>query len=375
MFIPRRVGELETTSATLPDEPLARLGALRGLALGDVVGVARLGGNREAGAVRSGRRASRPDPRGACRTGWRRAAPRPRTSRRGCRRRSRCRRSVVAAGRPQVARRGADRVDRVVGILAVVSVGVHPVRLPGRGEELHPADRPGGRDVEVGAEGGLDPVDRRPAPPRGSRTGCRRPGRSSSRKGGIANWSMRKLGTPIGAGPKSAIVRVGLAFVGTPSGARVGGSEGLRPSSEAFEPPSPLPAPPALPGRPIRRDRPVRLRRRRPRSRRLRRRRHRRRPPPPPPPPPPPCRRQGAGAGEEARGPARRHRTARSSRDRRRRSGRRRHRPWRSSRLAGSGGGGFVLEAAAVARRLLDDLAVDDRGGDGSPEDRERNGE
>ncbi len=43
-----------------------------------------------------------------------------------------------------------------------------------------------------------------------------------SRKGGIENWSIRKLGTPSGAGPKSATVRVGLAFVGTPLGLRVG---------------------------------------------------------------------------------------------------------------------------------------------------------
>ncbi len=43
-----------------------------------------------------------------------------------------------------------------------------------------------------------------------------------SRKGGIVNWSIRKLGTPIGAGPKSATVTVGLALVGTPLAERVG---------------------------------------------------------------------------------------------------------------------------------------------------------
>jgi len=32
------------------------------------------------------------------------------------------------------------------------------------------------------------------------------------------------LGTPIGAGPKSAIVSPGLALVGVPSGARMAGS-------------------------------------------------------------------------------------------------------------------------------------------------------
>ena len=36
----------------------------------------------------------------------------------------------------------------------------------------------------------------------------------SSRNGGIANWSIRKLGTPIGAGPKSAIVRRGVGLRG-----------------------------------------------------------------------------------------------------------------------------------------------------------------
>src|SRR2546423_9948738 len=65
----------------------------------------------------------------------------------------------LAARRVQVAPRRADRVDRVVWILLAVAVGVHSVRLPGRGKELHPADRSRGGDVEVGAEGGLDPVD------------------------------------------------------------------------------------------------------------------------------------------------------------------------------------------------------------------------
>src|SRR5215207_2804878 len=44
-----------------------------------------------------------------------------------------------------------------------------------------------------------------------------------SRKGGISNESMMKLGTPIGAEPNWAMVRAGLASVGVPSGLRTGG--------------------------------------------------------------------------------------------------------------------------------------------------------
>src|SRR3712207_9008950 len=43
----------------------------------------------------------------------------------------------------QVAGGGEDRVDRVVGVLAPVLVGVGAVHLPGGGEELHPPDGPG----------------------------------------------------------------------------------------------------------------------------------------------------------------------------------------------------------------------------------------
>src|SRR4029077_7550048 len=63
---------------------------------------------------------------------------------------------LVTAGRPQVAGRGADRVDRVVGVLAPVLVGVDSVGGPGGGDELHPALGAGRGDVQVGAEGGLD---------------------------------------------------------------------------------------------------------------------------------------------------------------------------------------------------------------------------
>ena len=68
---------------------------------------------------------------------------------------------LLVAGRVQVAGRGEDRVDRVVGILAPVLVAVGPVHLPGRGHELHPADGAGGGHVQVAAVVGLDLVDRR----------------------------------------------------------------------------------------------------------------------------------------------------------------------------------------------------------------------
>ena len=61
----------------------------------------------------------------------------------------------------QVAGGGEDRVDRVEGVLEAVAVGVDAVLLPGRGHELHPAERAGGGDVEVAPVVGLDLVDRR----------------------------------------------------------------------------------------------------------------------------------------------------------------------------------------------------------------------
>ncbi len=60
----------------------------------------------------------------------------------------------------EVAGGGEDGVDRVVRILAAVLVGVGPVHLPGGGHELHPAERAGGRDVQVAAVVRLDLVDR-----------------------------------------------------------------------------------------------------------------------------------------------------------------------------------------------------------------------
>ena len=68
---------------------------------------------------------------------------------------------LVATGRSEVAGGGEDRVGRVEGVLAAVAVGVAAVGLPGRGHELHPAERAGGADVEVAAVVGLDLVDRR----------------------------------------------------------------------------------------------------------------------------------------------------------------------------------------------------------------------
>ena len=68
---------------------------------------------------------------------------------------------LLAAGDLEVVGGGADRVDRVVGVLATVPVGVQTVGFPARREELHPADGAGAGDVEVGPEAGLDFVDRR----------------------------------------------------------------------------------------------------------------------------------------------------------------------------------------------------------------------
>ena len=50
-----------------------------------------------------------------------------------------------------------------------------------------------------------------------------------SRNGGISNWPMTKLGTPIGAGPELPTVSVGFALVGTPLGWRGGGGAGALP--------------------------------------------------------------------------------------------------------------------------------------------------
>ena len=66
---------------------------------------------------------------------------------------------LVARGL-EVAGRGEDRVDGVVGVLLAVLVGVRPVLAPGGRHELHPAQRAGGGDVEVAPVVRLDLVDR-----------------------------------------------------------------------------------------------------------------------------------------------------------------------------------------------------------------------
>ena len=68
---------------------------------------------------------------------------------------------VLVVRRLQIARRGEDRVDRVVRVLAAVLVGVDAVGRPGRRHELHPAKRARRRHVQVAAVVGLDLVDRR----------------------------------------------------------------------------------------------------------------------------------------------------------------------------------------------------------------------
>src|SRR5215210_4164292 len=91
-----------------------------------------------------------------------------------------------------------------------------------------------------------------------------------------------KLGTPSGAGPNPATLRVGLAFVGTPLGLRGGGWFAapfrrwalVPPLSPSLAPPPWAPAPPLPAGPPG------------PTS-----------PPPPPPPPAPPPSPPGAGTG------------------------------------------------------------------------------
>ena len=70
-------------------------------------------------------------------------------------------RVLRVAGGVEVAGGGEDRVDRVVGVLDAVLVGVDAVGAPGRGDELHPAERAGVGDVQVAAVVGLDLVDRR----------------------------------------------------------------------------------------------------------------------------------------------------------------------------------------------------------------------
>src|SRR5262249_24262521 len=126
---------------------------------GDVVGVAGVGGDREVGAL--GQPGQRPDQVGG------QAAVGARVEQHLLRvpvgvvvGEDRVVEVLGAAGDLQVVGGGADRVDRVVGVLAPVPVGVEPVGFPARGQELHPPDRAGAGDVEAGPAPGLDFVDR-----------------------------------------------------------------------------------------------------------------------------------------------------------------------------------------------------------------------
>ena len=294
MLIPRRVGELVTTSATFPGCPLPWLGALRRPALGDVVRVARLGGDREVGAVsQAGDRAEQVVGELAVLAGVQQhLVDVPVGVVVG---EDRGPQVLRAARRLQVARCAADRVPRVVGIPGAVPVGVSPVRLPGRGHELHPAHRPRGGDIEVGAEGGLDPVDRRqhlPGDPVLGAAGlidaeqegrdrelvdqeARDPDRGRAevgdREGGVGprrdavGGARRRLAAPIGAGrAAAAVARPVIGSVATRSAGapRTGSAAAAREAAASA----------AV-------------------AHHRRRYRRRRRPPPPPPPP------SGGGGG------------------------------------------------------------------------------
>ena len=66
----------------------------------------------------------------------------------------------LSAGGRQVARCRGDRVFRAPRVRDAVAVPVESPPLPGRGHELHPADRAGGARPHVAAEVRLDLVDR-----------------------------------------------------------------------------------------------------------------------------------------------------------------------------------------------------------------------
>ena len=147
------------TSAALPETRAVGGRALQRRPGRDVVGVARVGGDREVGSLgQAGQRADQVGGKFAVGAGVEQhllgvpvgvVVGEDRVVE-----------IVGAAGDLEVAGRGADRVDRVVGVFATVAVGVDAVHFPARGQELHPADGAGAGDVEVGAEAGLDFVDR-----------------------------------------------------------------------------------------------------------------------------------------------------------------------------------------------------------------------
>ena len=148
------------TSAALPRDPRVGARALQRCAGGEFVRVAGVGGDREVGALgEPGQRADQVGGDAAVGAGVGEDLLRvPVGVVVG---EDRAVEVLLAARDLEVVGGGADRVDRVVGVLATVAVGVEPVRFPARREELHPADRAGAGDVEVGAEAGLDFVDRR----------------------------------------------------------------------------------------------------------------------------------------------------------------------------------------------------------------------
>ena len=127
------------------------------LALGQVVGVGRLGADREVALGQAGERADEVGGQAADQAGAHEdrvdvpvgvVVGEDRLAHVG-----------VGAGGLQVPRGREDRVDRVVGVLLAVVVGVDAVLLPRGRHELHPAQRAGGGDVEVAAVVGLDLVD------------------------------------------------------------------------------------------------------------------------------------------------------------------------------------------------------------------------
>ena len=152
------VGVDRDAAAVANSRPRLNPCALGEAALGDLVRVGRLGGDREAALGEPGERADevgrqaaddlraqqhRVDVPVGVVVGEDGAAD-----------------VLVGAGGLQVARGGEDRVDRVVRVHQPVLVAVDAVGLPRRGHELHPALRAGRADLGVAAVVGLDLVDR-----------------------------------------------------------------------------------------------------------------------------------------------------------------------------------------------------------------------
>ncbi len=81
-------------------------------------------------------------------------------------RKDRLREVLRCAGRVEIPRGRKDRVHRVVGVRVARSGDVHPVALPRRRQELHPANGARARHGQVAPVVGLDLVDRRQHLPR-----------------------------------------------------------------------------------------------------------------------------------------------------------------------------------------------------------------